>query len=142
MAISPACTVNSSVPPVTVATSSTPTIALASTAGVRYWSIQAVGADDLTSLSTINASLSVSGFSATFTAPSSAGRCIIFESIVGISGVGLDADGVSQPSYTTTFKVNLPTATHALHVMATNETLEDNTAGWVAIVNAIARLVG
>jgi hypothetical protein len=142
---SPACTVNSSSPPVDVSASSTPTIALASAVGANYWFLQAVYADDTTSVATINSSLSINqtNKTATFTAPSASPTAVIFMSTVGVApgsaiGAGLDANFTLQPSFTTTFKVNVPAS--GLRVVCTDETFEQNaSAGWVQELNAIVR---
>ena len=138
---SPACLVNGIAPPQAVAASSSNTIALESAAGVQYWSIAAITTDELNSPSAVNATLVVDPLThtATFTAPSGLGSAVRFQSIVGVSGLGLDVDGVSQPSYTTTFKVNVNTGA-GLSVLAFDETTEQGDNGWIAEVNALIRL--
>lgn len=144
----PACTVNSSTPPVDVSGGSTPTIALANATGALYWFLEAVGCDDLTSLAAINASLVINQVAktATFTAPGSAGSAVIFQSTVGIGensaqGAGRDANNVLQPTYTTTFKVDVPIG--GLAVIASNEIYEESpTVGWIKEINATIRAAG
>lgn len=143
---SPSCTVNGTAAPpaVAVTASSTPTIALAVPAGANFWQLQAVSADELTSIATINASLSVNmgTKTATFTAPSALGSAVIFQSIVGVKTLGTDAGGTLQPSYFTTFKVNVLTAS-GLAVVALNEILEQSlTNGWIGEINAAVRASG
>lgn len=142
----PACTVNSSTPPVDVTGASTPTIALVSSAGATYWFLSCIDTDDTNSAATINASLSINQVAktATFTAPAGAGSAVLFMSTVGVAngsslGAGLDANFVVQPSYTTTFKVNVATS-GGLHVLTTQETFEQSaTFGWIVELNAVIR---
>ena len=131
---SPTCTTNGSSPPIDVSASSTVTVALAVSAGAVYWFLTCVGADDLTSVATINASISINlpAKTATFTAPNGAGQAVIMQSTVGVgtgsaAGAGTDANNQVQPLFTTTFKVNVPTA-GGLHVLCTNEMLEQEAA--------------
>ena len=141
---SPTCTVNGSATPGLVAASSIPLIALASTAGASYWSLTAISTDELGSVATVNASLSVnmSAKTATFTAPSTLGSAIIFQSVVGVRGPGLDANYVLQPSYFTTFKVNVLTS-GGLAVLALNEIYEQSsTYGWLIELNGVIRAAG
>lgn len=143
---SPTCTVNGSSPPQDVTGASTPTIALASTAGANYWFLSCIDTDDTNVAATINASLSINltAKTATFTAPAGAGSAVLFMSTVGVAsgsalGAGLDANFVVQPSYTTTFKVNVPTS-GGQHVLCTQETFEQSaTFGWIVEVNALIR---
>lgn len=136
---SPTCTVNATATTsgVDVAASSTPTIALVSASGVSVWSIECIGCDEANSVATINASLSVNQVAktATFTAPSALGSAVIFRSRVN---QGIDVNGNAQDSYTTTFKVAVLTAGND-RVGALNETTENGTGGWAAIVNKIIR---
>ncbi len=144
----PACLVNSGSPPTDVSASATVNVALQTTAGAAYWFLTCVGADDLTSVATINASIAInlSAKTATFTAPNGAGQAVIMQSTVGVGtgssqGAGTDANNTVQPSFTTTFKVNVPTS-GGLHVIATNEKLEqDATYGWVNEINKALRAV-
>ena len=143
---SPTCTVNSGSPPTDVSASATVNVALAVTAGANYWFLTCVGADDLTSVATITSSISINAGAktATFTAPNGAGQCVIMQSTVGIgtgsaAGAGTDANNTVQPSFTTTFKVNVPTAS-GLRVIATNEKLEqDAVYGWINEFNKALR---
>ena len=143
MPLSPACLVNGSATTngVNVAASAGLTIALASTAGVKLWSLTCIGTDDTSSASTVTAGLTVVGsptFSATGTA-GALGTTYRFQSVVGINALGYDANGVPQPSYTTTFGVYVETSL-GYRVLAINEKLEGSAAfGWVTTVNAIIR---
>lgn len=145
---SPTCTVNSLTPPQDVSASATVTVALAVTAGANYWYLTCVGADDLTSVAAINASISINQAlkTATFTAPNGAGQCVILQSTVGVgtgsaAGAGTDANNIVQPGFSTTFKVNVPTA-GGLHVIASQEKLEqDAVYGWVNEINKALRAV-
>lgn len=133
----PTCTVNSATAPADVTASSTVTIALASSAGANFWSIQATGTDETNTPAAINATLVVNlgAKTATFTAPA-LGSAVIFTSTVGVTGLGLDINGVQQPSYTTTFKVNVKTSA-GFRVLAAGEQLEqDALNGWIAEINA------
>lgn len=137
---SPVCTVNGSATPQDVTAASTPTIALANVAGANFWSISCTSTDDTNTTSSVNGTLSINQVSktATFTAPA-AGSAVIFTSQVGVVGLGLDANGVSNPALTTTFKVNVQTA-GGLRVLAVNESLEQSsTFGWSSVINAAVR---
>jgi hypothetical protein len=144
----PAVSVNSLTPPQDTTASATVNVALLSSAGAVYWFLTCVGADDLTSVATINASISInlSAKTATFTAPNGAGQCVIMQSTVGIgtasqAGFGTDANNQVQPLFTTTFKVNVATA-GGLHVIASNEKLEqDSVYGWINEINKALRAV-
>ena len=146
MALSPICTVNNLAVPQTVATGASVEIELATPAGVGFWGVIAIGCDETTSLSAVNATISINQTThkATFTAPASLGSAVIFQSTVGVNGqstqgAGRDVNGVVQSSYTTTFKVNVA-ASNGLHVIAVNETTEENaTFGNIAEVNAAIR---
>ena len=138
---SPVCLVNGSAAPQSVTASSTVTIALAVTTGANFWSIQAIGTDETNTVAAINATLVVNSVAktATFTAPASLGSAVILQSIVGIKGLGLDANGTAQAAYSTTFKVNVLTS-GGNAVLALNETFEQNaTYGWIVEPNAIIR---
>src|SRR4051812_21972208 len=128
---SPTCTVDSSstLNGVNVTAAATVTIALADTSGVKQWAITCIYTDDLLSATTVTSGLTVDDVTktATFTAPA-AGSALIFQSVVNR---GKDANGVVDPSLTTTFAVFVLTA-GAYRVGAFNETLEGNAAfGWV-----------
>lgn len=139
---------NSGSPPTDVTASASVAVALAVTAGANYWFLTCVGADDLTSVATINASIAINqpAKTATFTAPNGAGQAVIMQSTVGVgtssqAGAGTDANNQVQPLFTTTFKVNVPTA-GGLHVLCTNEKLEqDATYGWINEINKALRAV-
>jgi hypothetical protein len=149
LSLNPSCAVNSGSVPATVAAGATVTIALAFPAGANFWGIQAIGTDETSSAAAVNASLVVNqtNKTATFTAPATTGAAVIFQSTVGVSstssqGAGRDVNGALQPSWTTTFKVNVATPA-GLDVVAVNETIEQNAAfGWIAVINAAIRLLG
>jgi hypothetical protein len=139
---SPTCTVNATATTggVNVTASTIVTITLQSTAGVSTWSISCVGTDDTNTASAINGSLTVNAVAqtASFTAPA-AGSALVFKSVVN---GGIDANGVVQPSYATTFGIYVLTA-YGKRVVAVNETVEgDGSFGWVTPVNAAIRLAG
>ena len=140
MANSPICTVNgsSTINGVDVTASSLVTIALADTAGVRQWNLSCVSTDELNVAATVTAGLAINlaTKTAVFTAPAGLGSALIFQSV--ING-GVDLNGVAQPSYTTTFKVSVLTAS-SLRVVAFNESLENSAAfGWTNIINNTIR---
>lgn len=140
----PTCTVNGSPTPADVGAGTTFTIALASTAGAAFWSIHATTTDELNDATTVDATIDVDmgAKTATCTAPAGLGSAVIFTSVVGVDGLGLDADRVRQPSYTTTFKVNVRTA-GGLAVIALDETFEQSADfGWISEQNAIIRSAG
>lgn len=141
---SPVCTISSGPTPADVSASSTINGALASTAGANFWGITCISADDSSSVATVNASLVVNQGPKTFSFTSgAAGTAFIFQSTVGVNGLGLDANSVPQASFTTTFKVNVKTTTHALRVLVAGEKLEqDAVNGWIAEINAAIRLIG
>lgn len=137
---SPACSVNAGGVPADVTAASTPTIALVSSAGANFWSIAAIATDDSNTAAAINATMVVNqgAKTATFTAPA-LGSAVIFQSQVGVSGLGLDANGAPQAAYTATFKVNVKT-THGFRVLAAGEKLEqDAVNGWIVELNAVIR---
>ena len=123
-------------PPSAVTPGNTITIALVSTAGVSSWSLVCINGDELTTVATVNAGLTVNSGpkTATFVAPQQ-GRAMIFQSQVN---AGL-TNGVTDPTQTTTFKVHtLPSG--AVQVIAANETTEGNaTNGWIIQNNGLAR---
>lgn len=139
----PACTVadgggaaQTTPPYAAVTPGNTVTIALADTTGVTTWSITCVACDETTTAATITASLTVNAVTktATFTAPAS-GKAMIFQSRVNDGVLG----GISQATYTTTFKVATLTS-NGLAVSAVNEGTEHNaTSGWAGVVNAAVR---
>lgn len=145
---SPLCNVNNAAPPQAVTGGASTEIELANAAGALFWGITAIGCDETTNLATINASLSINQTTkkATFTAPSTLGSCVIFQSTVGIGGQsaqgsGRDVNEVLVPAWTTTFKVDVLTSL-GLSVIALNETFEENTAaGWIAELNAAIRAI-
>ena len=150
MSLNPQCQVNNGGVPAVVGAGASVEIELVTPAGADFWGITAIGTDETSNAATINASLVVNQVTkkATFTAPAGLGSAVIFQSTVGVQGSGSaqgsgrDANGVLQPSFTTTFKVNVPTIT-GLHVIAENEVYEENTSsGWIAELNATIRSPG
>jgi hypothetical protein len=80
-----------------VTASSTVTLALASLSGVASWSIVCTSADDMTSTATINSTLVITGFTATFTAPSLdgyRGRAMQFTSTVNAGSYNQNSDTI------------------------------------------------
>lgn len=136
----PACLIGGLATPVDVAASSTINGSLASSAGANFWSVICIATDDSTTAAAINATLTVNQGPKTFSFTSGAlGTSYIFSSTVGVSGLGLDANGVLQPSFSTTFKVNVKTA-HGFRVIAAGEKFEQDTVnGWIAEMNAAIR---
>lgn len=134
---SPACTVKDgsgspqTTPPyATVTPGNTVTIALASAAGVDTWAITCPYADESTDPTAITLTVNSVAKTATFTAPA-AGKSLIFRSVIN----GGQLNGVTESSYTTTFKVSTLTA-GGVAVGAANETLEhDSTYGATALLN-------
>jgi len=120
-----------------VTASSTVTIALQSTTGVTAWSIICTSTNDLVNqpVSGINATLVVNQVTktATFTAPSNFAG-LQFTSLVNN---GVDVNGTSQPSYSTTFGVWVLTATNRRVLFVGEKTEGDPVNGWVADINAL-----
>jgi hypothetical protein len=145
---SPTCTINGGATPANVPAGSTVNGALAVPAGAQYWAIACTSTDDTNTAAAVNATLVVNVPAKTFsfTAPATLGSALIFTSTVGVSngtvlGVGLDANGVPQASYTTTFKVNVLTA-QGRQVVALNEQVESGSVGWVVAINNAIRSLG
>ena len=140
---SPICSINSGATPADVTASSTVNGALVSSAGAVFWSVSCIGTDDSNTTAAVNATLTINQGAKTFqftalTAPSA----MIFQSVVGIAGLGLDANGAPQSAFTTTFKVNVKTA-GGRRVIATGETFEqDAVHGWLSEINAAIRALG
>ena len=138
---SPTCTVNAT--PTTngvdVSASSTVSIALVDSTGVSSWSITCTSTDDLNTTSAVNATLSVDNvnFTASYTQPfTSTGSAVQFTSAVN---GGVDSNGVSQPSYSTTFGVFV-LDTLGTRLFFPNETYESSAQyGVVKDLNAIGR---
>jgi len=120
---------------------STVTVALASAAGANFWSVSVISTDETNTVAAVAATLTVNPTTktATFTAPAAAGSCVILQSTVGVRAPGVDANGQTQPGYTTTTQINVPTAGGG-RVLAANEAAElDPTFGWISKVNALVR---
>ena len=141
----PACSINGTAPPpaVSVTAGSTVNGALISSAGVNYWSVSCTSTDETNTAAAINATLSINLTSKTFTFTAPAvGSALIFTSIVGINGFGLDANSRINSTFTTTFKVNV-LAANGNAVLAFNEKSEqDASFGWTGIVNNVSRTSG
>ena len=108
------------------------TIRLASGEGVRNWTIECIGTDELGSVDEINDALSVDSAArtATFTAPSAEGRALLFRSTI------FRHNGASSAE---TFGVFIPMAS-GRRVGALNQTYEGNaTHGWVTTINDLIR---
>lgn len=108
------------------------TIRLASGEGVRNWTIECIGTDELGSVDEINDALSVDSAArtATFTAPSVEGRALLFRSTI------FRHNGASSAE---TFGVFIPMAS-GRRVGALNQTYEGNaTHGWVTTINDLIR---
>jgi len=139
----PACTINGNATPQDVSSGATVNGALASAAGAVYWSIACIGTDELNTVAAINATLTVNQGAKTFsfTAPATLGSAVIFQSVVGVQGLGLDANFQINPAFFTTFKVSVLTA-QSLRVIAVNETFEQSIiAGWAAVINPAIRAI-
>jgi hypothetical protein len=123
---------------VDVTPANTITIRLISQAGVDSWSITCATTDDLSDAETVTAALTVDSLNktATFTAPV-AGRAYRFQSVVN---GGVDRNGVTQASYTTTFCIY--TVINSLRVHALDETTEAGDFGWAEDINSMIRSGG
>ena len=127
----------SSVDGVNVTPANTITIHLISSAGVSTWSIQCITTDELSDADTVNSGLTIDSVAktATFTAPAT-GAAYRFQSI--ING-GIDANGVAQSSYSTTFCIYTLTI-GGRRVHAVDETFESSAEfGWIADFNDFVR---
>jgi hypothetical protein len=127
-----------------VAAGSTVNGALANAAGANFWSVAITNTDETNAVATVQATLTVNQLAKTFsfTAPSTLGSAVQITSIVGVAGLGLDANGKVNPAFTTTTKVNVLTSA-STRVAHTNETTEqDATFGWDSILNDAARQLG
>lgn len=141
---SPVCLVNGSPPPAVVSSGASVTGALQSPAGAQFWTLSCTDSDETSSAAAINATLTLNQTLKTFafTMFASLGTAARFTSTVGIAGPGLDANGVRQASYTTTFKVNV-LAANGLPVVTTNEIQDQSAAyGWIVELNQAIRAAG
>lgn len=105
----------------------------------RTWTIECISTDETSVAATVTAGLTLDtpAKTASFTAPA-AGKAYRFRSTVN---GGVDARGVAQASYSTTFCVY--TLTGSARVIAVDETTEgDSTFGWIASLNAVLRSAG
>lgn len=129
---------------VNVTQGSTPTVSLASNAGVFAWDFVCVGTDETNDAATVNSSISINhaNNTGTFYAGgggdhSGFGQAFIFRSTVNN---GVDINGVVQPNYTTTFGVYVASA-DGYRVGASNETTEGSAAfGWLTKFNPRLRM--
>ncbi len=115
-------------------------IRLTSGSGVTSWGISCIGTDETQVAATVTSGLDIDTTlkTATFTSPA-AGTCLIFQSVVN---GGVDNNGITQASYTTTFAIHTLTA-GGDRVAAFNETTESNSSvGWTEKVNAAIRGIG
>lgn len=123
---------------INVAANSTVTITLANSTGAKNWQINVLSTDDSSSAASIAATLNPTGGpagSVTYTQPNHA-CTVVLQSIVGVNGLGLDANSQAQSSLTTTFEVCTLTGS-ALRLVALNESFEGNAAfGWIVKLNA------
>jgi hypothetical protein len=141
---SPLCQINGAPAPADVASGASFTGGLISTAGANYFSASCTATDELGSVATVNAALTVNTSAKTFAgvAPSYAGAAVLLTITVGVNGPNLDANSVFHPEFTTTIKINVKAAT-GLRVLAVGETVEqDPTFGHLSIINQAARVAG
>lgn len=140
--VSPLCQVSNagaayvtSVGGVNVTAAATIVIRLADT-NVDTWSIQCVSTDDANVAAAIQAALTIDSLNktATFTAPA-AGAALRFRSVVN---GGIDGNGVTQSSYSTTFCIY--TLVSGYRTIAADETTEGGTFGWLSSLNSILRV--
>lgn len=126
---------------VNVAAGETVSVKLADSAGARLWQLSVVGTDERVVAPVITQASVITG-SATFTAPaagSPAGWALIVRSTIGVTALGNDSTGKTNPAYSTTFGLYLPTS-NSYRVGAVNETIEGSAAyGWVSKFNPLLR---
>ena len=112
------------------------TVELASTSGVRSWSLSVFGLDDQTNASPPSLTFAAGPpNSYSFTFPNATGRAVLLQSVVN---GGVDVNGTHQPSYTTTIGIFSLTP-QGLRTLALGETFESCPVGWVCDVNSIIR---
>lgn len=108
-------------------------VQLASTAGVRSWSLTSYGLDEISSTPSLSfAAGPPNTYSLAFM--NATGRALLLQSVVN---GGVDVNGVKQASYTTT--LGLFSLINGLRVLAQGETIESNPAGWIADFNVFVR---
>jgi hypothetical protein len=137
----PACVVNGVAPPQNITAGASFSFGLVSTAGANFWSVFVSGTDELNTTAAVQATVTLDQVhkTGTCTAPAGLGSAVQLTSVVGITGLGLDANGAVQKAFTTTFKINV-LAANGLSVFTTNETVEQSTPfGWTAVVNPAIR---
>ncbi len=111
-------------------------VALSSITGVKNWALTVFGQDDLVAAPTIT--IDQVAKTATFTAPALPWSLILKSTV----NSGVDANGVTQSSYSTTFKICCLTG-GGLRLAASNETTENNaTTGWTSLLNQLTRTGG
>jgi hypothetical protein len=104
-------------------------VALVDRAGVRTWTLQAVGLSDPTIDPTIV--LDPVAMTATVTSPDPWGTVIVRSTVNG----GIGPDGQVDPMLSCTFGIYVPC--NGKRLLATNETIESNAAsGWIGTINA------
>jgi hypothetical protein len=138
---SPICVVNGVAPPQNVTAGASVSFGLVSTAGANFWSVSVTGTDELNTVAAVQATvvLNQGTKTGTVTAPAGLGSAVQLTSVVGIAGLGLDANGAKVAAFTTTFKINVLCAS-GLEVFHTNETIEQSAPfGWLAVVNPAIR---
>lgn len=102
----------------------------------KYWTLECVGTDELSSVLDVNADLEIDGLTKTASANATveAGRAFLFRSTVGVQQIGRDADNVLRSDYV--YEFSLYTLVDGKRVGALGET------NWLAIFNAAIRLGG
>lgn len=99
------------------------------------WSCTIVGQDDLVTAPTLSTNSTTK--TCTFTKPAGP-WALLFQSQVNS---GIDINGVTQPSLTTTFEIHIK-AGGSYRLLASNERAEANSLyGWISKVNAALRLI-
>lgn len=121
---------------VNVTAGNTITVQLSSETGVRTWTLEVFGVDELSSAPVLTFSAGPP-LQYTFTFPNASGRSIGLRST--ING-GVDVNGVAQESYVSTF--GCFTLVSGLRTLFSGETGESNAAGWIADFNAFIRTGG
>lgn len=120
---------NQTTPPFDVTAGNVVTIGLVSTAGVSAWSLTLYGQDESVTPPTVT--IDANTKTATFTAPALPWTLIYKSTVNG----GVDANGVTQSTYSTTVGIHCKTA-GGKRLLASNETTEaSSTTGWLAKVN-------
>ncbi len=142
---SPVCTVKDgagspqTTPPfATITPGNTVTIAVASTTGVKTWSIECYGADETTDPTSIALTVDTAAKTATFTAPA-ASKALLFRST--INGA-VDVNSADRADWITTFKVATLTPNNYAVGAVGEEYQHDATYGHLEILNTVVRDAG